>query len=685
MGPYPISVISLPEMSYSNSENEKRLDWACNRFRMIMPSNEADEQWVSLRSALAEPGCQLIDSLREFFKREAKLVRVPTVESTNRLDEYLCSLLIRDIRRLPYVWTACQDFHLDVMRKSAGRVLSTDAATATWHSLCQKAADSLASLESAFAAKDTPWPGPLVVIADLERARRNIFSVTSSSLHRFIKKHLPLQPKEVQDAVLLPSYELIERITVLPIVLLQKVLASSRGSRTVKESLQAFAKERAIFPACEPQEHALGLLAFSSALLECSYLRTAPGLALNEFANGVDCLDLIQEVLMGVIEGARRFDYRKDKRALHQCTTWGWQKVRRFVADTSRTVRVPVHVQDRNKSDDLALITDPVPLHIGAREDHPLDFPETDERAPLFIPPLRDLLYVRPHVKMKIASMLLKEYVLMQLTEREQEVLTLRFGLDDEPEQTLEQVGERFARTRERIRQIESKALERLRKLLKKEREDLFIEWCEYGCIDESGLMHCVRSRLRTALSSSAIECPVSHSVGVTALMRQLVESLPSWRGHGRRRRTLSRGQQLEFVMSRLNEAAHYTVIHSAMLNAFPSDTPMLRHLYSYLYNHPEKFTNHGQGNFVLRAATTSENLTQDVGHNERIFEDNLSRRLRRIARLGPDGKESCDEQGLDESSEGAEAPRKSPASLERSAVDINHLVANLFGLEEKS
>ncbi len=265
------------------------------------------------------------------------------------------------------------------------------------------------------------------------------------------------------------------------------------NSAKVNDPVRMYLKEIGVVPLLTNEEEkelavavAAGDLQAKQRLAEAN-LRLVVSIAKRYVGRGMQFLDLIQEGNMGLMKAVDKFDYSKGFKFSTYATWWIRQAITRAIADQARTIRIPVHMvetinklvrEQRNLLQELG--QDPTPEQIAERMDMTpdkvpeilkiaqepvsLETPigeEEDSHLGDFIPD-DDALAPADAASMSLLKEQLAD-VLKTLTPREAKVLSLRFGLDDGNPKTLEEVGKVFNVTRERIRQIEAKALRKLR------------------------------------------------------------------------------------------------------------------------------------------------------------------------------------------------------------------------------
>lgn len=265
------------------------------------------------------------------------------------------------------------------------------------------------------------------------------------------------------------------------------------NSAKVNDPVRMYLKEIGVVPLLSNEEEKELAIAVENGDLEAKQrlaeanLRLVVSIAKRYVGRGMQFLDLIQEGNMGLMKAVDKFDYSKGFKFSTYATWWIRQAITRAIADQARTIRIPVHMvetinklvrEQRNLLQELG--QDPTPEQIAERMDMTpdkvreilkiaqepvsLETPigeEDDSHLGDFI---EDEVIENP-VDYTIRVVLREQLdeVLDTLTDREENVLRLRFGLDDGKMRTLEDVGKVFNVTRERIRQIEAKALRKLR------------------------------------------------------------------------------------------------------------------------------------------------------------------------------------------------------------------------------
>ncbi len=270
-------------------------------------------------------------------------------------------------------------------------------------------------------------------------------------------------------------------------------VSSDAKNVSIDDPVKVYLKEIGRVPLLTPEEEIELAMRISTddpeakKRLSESNLRLVVSIAKKYVGRGMQFLDLIQEGNLGLIKAVDKFDYTKGFKFSTYATWWIRQAITRAIADQARTIRIPVHMVEtinKVKKTNSQLLhengRDPTAEEIAAKLDMPVDKvreilrvaqepvsletpigEEGDSHLGDFIPD-DDAQAPVDAASMALMREQLAE-VLKTLTPREARVLSLRYGLDDGNPKTLEEVGKEFQVTRERIRQIEAKALRKLR------------------------------------------------------------------------------------------------------------------------------------------------------------------------------------------------------------------------------
>ena len=265
------------------------------------------------------------------------------------------------------------------------------------------------------------------------------------------------------------------------------------NSAKVNDPVRMYLKEIGVVPLLSNEEEKELAIAVENGDLEAKQrlaeanLRLVVSIAKRYVGRGMQFLDLIQEGNMGLMKAVDKFDYSKGFKFSTYATWWIRQAITRAIADQARTIRIPVHMvetinklvrEQRNLLQELG--QDPTPEQIAERMDMTpdkvreilkiaqepvsLETPIGEEDDSHLCDFIEDEVIENPvDYTTRVVLREQLDEVLDTLTDREENVLRLRFGLDDGKMRTLEDVGKVFNVTRERIRQIEAKALRKLR------------------------------------------------------------------------------------------------------------------------------------------------------------------------------------------------------------------------------
>ncbi|MBO4872520.1 MAG: RNA polymerase sigma factor RpoD [Lachnospiraceae bacterium] len=330
----------------------------------------------------------------------------------------------------------------------------------------------------------------------LERRKIDVLRIMTDDLN-------PLDSISLDDDDFIPEDDDAEPVENIDLEMETADLLSGIGT---EDPVRMYLKEIGAVPLLTPEEEldlavkkSQGDEKAKNRLIEAN-LRLVVSIAKRYTGRGMSFLDLVQEGNLGLIKGVEKFDYTKGYKLSTYATWWIRQSVTRALADQARTIRVPVHmVETINK---MSKMQRKLTLELGyepsiteladalemsqervmeimqiAREPASLETPigeEDDSNLGDFV---ADYKGVTPEEN--IDAVMLREQIdelLNDLKDREKQVIIRRFGLDDGHPRTLEEVGREFDVTRERIRQIESKAIRKLRNPVRSRKIKEFLE-----------------------------------------------------------------------------------------------------------------------------------------------------------------------------------------------------------------
>lgn len=322
----------------------------------------------------------------------------------------------------------------------------------------------------------------LFVYPDPEHHINEIDDIYDKAMEKNIDIFENVSSREEEDAK--KSVEEIEREL--------KQLVSLKHGESL-DPIKMYLKEIGQYPLIKFEEeielakrHEKGDLKAREKLIK-SNLRLVVSIAKKYLGRRLSLLDLIQEGNQGLIKGVEKYDWRRGFKFSTYATWWIRQAITRAIADQSRTIRIPVHMVDHinrfyKTQRKLAQKLGKEPTNKEIAKDMGISVPEVENLIKISQHPkslstpigddkettLEQFVSdsTQPTLYDSVAKEFLKDYlseVLDTLSEREKKVLIMRFGLDDGKSKTLEDVGKEFNVTRERIRQIEAKAIRKLR------------------------------------------------------------------------------------------------------------------------------------------------------------------------------------------------------------------------------
>jgi len=391
--------------------------------------------------------------------------------------------------------------------------------------ICQSLLTAWESLNRECIKQEFQSPRLEIWVSELLLARRNVYELRRSRLRRFIRNVQKAENERGIEKILDLVYQVTETLAIYSsnaLDQLGKYIITHNSLPPVNEMETWLPSDEAML-----RNQAEVRINQAQHILTTGYLRYAMRIAQGYVDRGVPYADLVQAGFWGLFKAAKKFDYRVQARFGSFATSWIWQAIGREIADQRKTIRLPVHIQEDLRKWESACeryedgYHDPtrnhdILFHAGLLDQSdydilrkgepknsnlPVEVLDNYERA---VAKARKLCGISPQIfpwtKIQVINHLdvqsdvvesieellsddlppldytvdrpfirqiIDEQVFSCLTEREQEILALRYGLADDEERTLEEVGKLFGLTRERIRQIESKALQTLNNRIK--------------------------------------------------------------------------------------------------------------------------------------------------------------------------------------------------------------------------
>ncbi len=521
--------------------------------------------------------------------------------------------------------------------------------------LCQTLLESWALLEKQCQTPGFPSPRPEICASESLSARRNVYALQRSRILRFIRRVHAEPDKNTRQELLNLAYQAVETLSILSSEALVRFVeyANVQQDLPTADDIASWLPED--LETIEQQvKH---LTTQVEQTLTTGYLRYAMRVAQSYLGQGLDYADLVQAGFIGLLRAASKFDYRVQGRFGTYATSWIWQAIGREIADHGSTIRLPVHVQEDLRKLEAACnqfddghhdpVSNPVVLfHAGLLEQSDYDLlqevnrrqespsAKTIAQYEEAVTKARSLQSYSAHflsledalittkagellgeteslaellldensspdteLDLLFARQAIAEQAFSFLTEREREVVELRFGWTDGEARTLEEVGDHFGLTRERIRQIEARAFKKLNRRMA---SGLLSDMRKLLPDDKSPLAWKVNPQIVLPNLEGNSDKDNSEWGKLDALLSQLPRS--HWREKQPGDREGQRREQLVAALQLLAVPAHVTDI-AEQLNGMVADQELDdAHIYNLLIRDEEAFILLGQGVFSLVA-----------------------------------------------------------------------------------